>query len=452
MSRQITQPVNQVRLTNVAVVRMNRHGKRFEVACYRNKILNYRQGIETDLSEVLQTDRVFTNVSKGLFAPSKDLKLAFDTADQEQCCRFILDKGQIQVSDMERSATLENTAREVANMVATKCVHPISNRPYTTNQIRDAMKKSEFSVQPTSARSVKQQFLDCVRLIQDKGVLEIQRAKMELAIFLPDERLVEEVKVKLRNEAQALIHTNTHGQRVEFFIDPSKFRAVDSIAKKYGTTLEIMRQIVTQEGDVEVSLELERNTVAARHIQQEQNIQSNTSVTQEGMKSNKLDTNDLGNDFGDLHISNAPRPYLNDSDDDDNENYGSGLQPQISSRKKNKKAMKKSKKAKRREKEEASVRQERKEAEQARRKEREERLNYQKDDVCPEVGSAAVNKAISDGSSSRKSCNTCGGDFSPAEYRAHFRSDWHRYNMKLKLKGLAPIDEKEFQMFADDFF
>ena len=142
MSRQITQPVNQVRLTNVAVVRMNRHGKRFEVACYRNKILNYRQGIETDLSEVLQTDRVFTNVSKGLFAPSKDLKLAFDTNDQEKCCRIILDKGQVQVSDMERSATLENTAREVANMVATKCVNSQTDRPYTNTQIRDAMKVS----------------------------------------------------------------------------------------------------------------------------------------------------------------------------------------------------------------------------------------------------------------------------------------------------------------------
>ena len=106
MSMQIGTPVNQVRLTNVAVVRMNRHGLRFEVACYRNKILNYRQGIETDLSEVLQIDRVFTNVSKGLLASSKDLLKAFDTSDQEQACRILLDKGQIQVSDMERSATL----------------------------------------------------------------------------------------------------------------------------------------------------------------------------------------------------------------------------------------------------------------------------------------------------------------------------------------------------------
>jgi hypothetical protein len=31
MSRSITQPVNQVRLTNVAVVRLKKHGKRFEV-------------------------------------------------------------------------------------------------------------------------------------------------------------------------------------------------------------------------------------------------------------------------------------------------------------------------------------------------------------------------------------------------------------------------------------
>ncbi len=40
----------KVRLTNVAVVRLSRCGKRFEVACYKNKILNWRNGLETDLS------------------------------------------------------------------------------------------------------------------------------------------------------------------------------------------------------------------------------------------------------------------------------------------------------------------------------------------------------------------------------------------------------------------
>lgn len=64
MSARIGQPVTQVRLTNVAVVRLRRAGKRFEIACYKNKAVSYRQGLEEDLDEVLQIPSVFENVSK----------------------------------------------------------------------------------------------------------------------------------------------------------------------------------------------------------------------------------------------------------------------------------------------------------------------------------------------------------------------------------------------------
>ena len=64
MSQRIAQPVTQVRLTNVAVVRLRRAGKRFEVACYKNKVVSWRNGLEDDLDEVLQIPSVFQNVSK----------------------------------------------------------------------------------------------------------------------------------------------------------------------------------------------------------------------------------------------------------------------------------------------------------------------------------------------------------------------------------------------------
>ena len=141
--------------------------------------MNYRQKVETDLSEVLQTDRIFTNVSKGEFASSKDLKKCFGTTNQEEIAKLILDKGDnLQISDLERSATLENTAREVAMMVSTKCVNPNSNRPYTVGQIREAMKEAEFVVQLPSAKGVKQQFLECVKTLKGINVLPIERAKM----------------------------------------------------------------------------------------------------------------------------------------------------------------------------------------------------------------------------------------------------------------------------------
>ncbi|KAF4743954.1 hypothetical protein FOZ63_003890 [Perkinsus olseni] len=84
----INQPVGQKRLTNIAIVSMKKKCKKkeykFEIACYPNKVVNSRQGIETDLDEVLQSEAVYTNVSRGDRALAKDLKACFGTADQKE--------------------------------------------------------------------------------------------------------------------------------------------------------------------------------------------------------------------------------------------------------------------------------------------------------------------------------------------------------------------------------
>ena len=96
MSR-INTPTNQKLLTNVAVVRIKKAGKRFEIACYKNKVLGWRQGIEKDLDEVLQSPTVFVNVSKGQVAKKDDLQKAFNKTDQTEICKEILAKGDLQV-------------------------------------------------------------------------------------------------------------------------------------------------------------------------------------------------------------------------------------------------------------------------------------------------------------------------------------------------------------------
>jgi hypothetical protein len=45
-----------------------------------------------------------------------------------------------------------------------------------------------------------------------------------------------------------------------------------------------------------------------------------------------------------------------------------------------------------------------------------------------------------------KACRSCGGSFTPSEYRGHFKSDWHRTNMQRKIATppLPPLTEGEF--------
>jgi ribosome maturation protein SDO1 len=63
----INQPQTNIKLSNVSVVRLKKAGKRFEIACYKNKVLEYRSKVEKQLDQVLQIDQVFINVSKGIF-------------------------------------------------------------------------------------------------------------------------------------------------------------------------------------------------------------------------------------------------------------------------------------------------------------------------------------------------------------------------------------------------
>jgi len=38
-------PSNQIKLTNVSIVRLKKAGIRFEIACYKNKVVEWRKGM-----------------------------------------------------------------------------------------------------------------------------------------------------------------------------------------------------------------------------------------------------------------------------------------------------------------------------------------------------------------------------------------------------------------------
>ena len=138
-SAQINQPSNQIRLTNVSLVRLKKGKKRFEVACYKNTVTSFRAGNETDLDNVLQIQNVFLNVSKGQVAPNEELKKAFPGMTRDEVVLEILNKGEIQVGEKERGAELERVHKEVIDLVAGRLVDPKTKRVYTTGMIEKAL-------------------------------------------------------------------------------------------------------------------------------------------------------------------------------------------------------------------------------------------------------------------------------------------------------------------------
>ena len=61
------------------------------------------------------------------------------------------------MSEKERSTQLESMFRDIATIVADKCVNPETKRPYPVGVIERAMKDIHYSVIPT--RTTKQQVM-----------------------------------------------------------------------------------------------------------------------------------------------------------------------------------------------------------------------------------------------------------------------------------------------------
>ncbi|KAF2104098.1 Shwachman-Bodian-diamond syndrome protein [Rhizodiscina lignyota] len=248
----IQQPSNQIRLTNVSLVRMKKGKKRFEIACYKNKVLEWRSGAEKDLDNVLQIPNVFLNVSKGQVAPSEDLRKAFgDKTPVDDIILEILKKGELQVGEKERQAQMERVHNEVIDIVAGKLVDPKTKRVYTTGMIEKALdqlssqgakapahhglaqgkstpsgntpagsgtatpvtgENGESKPRPETAdkpswtgvvttRSAKSQALDAMKALIAAQIIPVARARMRLRITCPTSILKQAVKAAPKGSA-----------------------------------------------------------------------------------------------------------------------------------------------------------------------------------------------------------------------------------------------------------
>lgn len=123
---------------------------------------------EPNIDDVLQISNIFVNVSKGEVAKVNDLEKAFGTSNTSDivkevrrlvfnfalrqwwmtfkaCCQ-ILKKGEMQVGEKERDHDIASLRKELATLVAEKCVDPSTQRPYPVGMIEKAMTEAGYSI------------------------------------------------------------------------------------------------------------------------------------------------------------------------------------------------------------------------------------------------------------------------------------------------------------------
>jgi ribosome maturation protein SDO1 len=173
---------------------------------------------EKDIDEVLQTDRVFVNVSQGEFAKKADLVKAFGTDDEATICLRILKEGEMQVSEKERAKQSEELFHEIATIVVEKCVDANTNRALTVAMVERAMKQLEaaeqFRVLPN--KNAKQQAL---KVIPELAVrFPITRAKMLIRVTVTPGHIDATKPELLAHFAQVMNEIAPHAEAAPYIV------------------------------------------------------------------------------------------------------------------------------------------------------------------------------------------------------------------------------------------
>lgn len=231
----LKQPVSIVNYTNVAIVKLKVGKESFELACFKNKIQQYREKIESDINEVLQVREIFTNAIKGDKANKKLLEKTFPNLNKDKIIDLILNKGDLQVSDKERENNLNNLKKDIASIIVEKTYDTKSGKPFTQKSILDAMK--EIGVNINNKEDSKKQALKYIKEIQEKNILNIQRKLMKLSFLKKNENVdtsllikyLEDIKSNIQNKKYFLETGNSNNikNKLVCLVLPNYFREIN---------------------------------------------------------------------------------------------------------------------------------------------------------------------------------------------------------------------------------
>ncbi|GIU69892.1 MAG: RNA-associated protein [Candidatus Woesearchaeota archaeon] len=165
---------------HINVARLKKNGRSFEVVVDPDKAVAFRQGLLTDVREVLMAEHIFEDAKKGLFSSKTDLKMTFGTLDEEEIAEFIIRKGELQFSSKYRHQQQEEKKRKILEIIHRTTINPMNNLPHPIIRLENALEEGKIKI--NDKLSAEDQVQDILKKL--KKIIPIKQENKYLHIHL----------------------------------------------------------------------------------------------------------------------------------------------------------------------------------------------------------------------------------------------------------------------------
>ncbi len=168
-------------MADVTIVRYSHQGEKFEILVKPDPALDYKLGKKKDLSGVLVSDDVYTDSGKGTKPSSEKLSKAFNTEDQAEIAKVILQKGDLNLTTDQRRKMVEEKKKQIVTFIVQTYVDPKTHLPHPPLRIEQAMKDGRISIEPQ--KNVDEQVKDVVEKL--RSIIALKSENLQLEITIP---------------------------------------------------------------------------------------------------------------------------------------------------------------------------------------------------------------------------------------------------------------------------
>jgi ribosome maturation protein SDO1 len=159
-----------------------RHGnKDFEIIVDLDKAMDFKQGKNVDIKEVLMIDAIYADVKKGLHANSSDIQQVFKTNNVYEVAAQIIRRGTVQLTADYRKNLRDVKVKQIVDFLSKNCINPQTNLPHPPQRIENALEEAKVKID--EFKSAEEQLNDVLKEMQK--VLPIKIETTRVAVKIP---------------------------------------------------------------------------------------------------------------------------------------------------------------------------------------------------------------------------------------------------------------------------
>ncbi|MDD5087134.1 MAG: ribosome assembly factor SBDS [Candidatus Nanoarchaeia archaeon] len=163
------------------LAKLKKGGENFEVSIDSDKAIEFRQGKDIPIEEVIKSENIFSDAKKGLLASENMMQELFNTTDPKEIAKIIIKQGEIQLTSEYRQKLRDEKKKRIIDYIHVNGADPKTGTPHPITRIENAFE--EVKIHIDEFKSEDSQIQEIIKKLRQ--VLPIKFEINEIEVKIP---------------------------------------------------------------------------------------------------------------------------------------------------------------------------------------------------------------------------------------------------------------------------